>query len=378
MGVRRPAFALIMVLLVVGAVFAMTMHSAVIMRSAIIETGAVASQQSDLRLAQGAASLVLRGMSTGAEGEGADPADRGSASSRGGGARPEEGEERLELPPIVRQLLEAAGRQIEEEAERELARPSAGPLPDGAGSGDAVARGGAVGLLRELGLPGKPVEVMLDGRRCSVEVRDATGGLNINRADERALTQYLNLKGIVGLEATRVAHQLLDWRDEDRMARTYGLELDGYRPMGIVPRDGAFESLEELRMLPAMSREIFELIRADLCLMGDGKVHLGSASPEVLRTAGGLSEQQVREVLELRAEGVLDQERLGRTIDLRGGLTERVRVEPSPVLRVRVTVFGEREQDSASVYEGIAIFGRSGLQGFGLRPLASGSRGERL
>jgi hypothetical protein len=378
MGVRRPAFALIMVLLVVGAVFAMTMHSAVIMRSAIIETGAVASQQSDLRLAQGAASLVLRGMSTGAEGEGGDPADRGSSSSRGGGPRPEEREERLELPPIVRQLLEAAGRQIEEEAERELARPSAGTLPDGAGSGDAVARAGAVGLLRELGLPGKPVDVMLDGRRCRVEVRDATGGLNINRADERVLTQYLNLKGIIGLEATRVVHQLLDWRDEDRMARTYGLELDGYRPMGIVPRDGSFESLEELRMLPAMSREIFELIRADLCLIGDGKVHLGSASPEVLRAAGGLSEQQVSEVLELRSEGALDRERLGRTVDLRGGLAERVRVEPSPVLRVRVTVFGEREQDSARVYEGIAIFGRSGLQGFGLRPVASGSPGDRL
>lgn len=365
MGARRPAFALMLVILLVGAVFAMTLYSGVTLRLAMVETSAVAAQQSDLRSAQGAASVVLRGLSARADDA---TQEQGTNPSRGG---PDDRQEpdRVELPPIVRQLLEAAGRQIEEEAERDLRdRPPAVPA-DGAGSGDAVGVRNARAMLRELGLPAGAIEIRMEGKRCVVELADGGGQLNINLADERAIESYLRLKGLEALLAQRVTHQILDWRDEDRLPRSMGAEAAEYRRLGIVPRDGPLETLDELLMLPAMTRELYELIRHDLCLVGDGKVHLGSASAEVLRAAGGLTESQVREVLEQRERGPLDRERIGRLLGLQGGVSERVRLDPSPIIRVRVTVLGERESEGARVFEGIATAGNRGVTGLGLRPV---------
>lgn len=361
MGARRSGFALILVLLVVAAIFAMTMHSAVVMRSAIVETAAVGSRQSDLRVAQGAASVVLRGLTTAAPiaAEGDEAADR----SNDAGDRPEP-DDRLDLPPIVRQMLAAAGKEIEDQAEREMQRRRNTGV-DGAGTSELEVDAGGSALLRRVGLPREGVEVEIDGRRCVVELRDGLSGLNINEVDEGVIRSYLMLKGIDRGRAERITAELLDWRDEDSVPRGLGLERDGYRRLGLVPRDGRLRSVDELRMLPSMDDRVFALIRDDLVVAGDGSVHLGSASEAVLRSAGGLSEAQAAGLIALRQRESLTPERVGGIVDLRGESAKRLRIEPSGVVRVRVLVHGDGRDPS--VFDGTAVVSGVGLVSLGLR-----------
>jgi len=360
MGTRRPGFALILVLLLVAGIFAMTIHSAVVMRSALVETGAVGSQQRDLRVAQSAASLALRGLVSGTAPEGTGDA---SGSGRAADRRGETPEDRVDLPPIVRQLLAAAGREIEEQAEREMEQRRSSGGVDGAGASE-MASGGRV-LIREAGLPSQPLEFTVDGIRCIVEFGDALGGININTVGEDVLRRYFLAKGIDRPRAERVVDQILDWRDEDSVPRQHGLEREEFRRFGIVPRDSELRSLDELRMLPEVDDELFELIRGDLCLTGDGRVHLGSASEAVMRSAGGLNVSQASELMAMRKTGVLSPERVQRVVDLRGEAGRRVRVEPSAVVRVRVRVHGDGVEPS--VFEGVAVLSRSGVASLGLR-----------
>ena len=367
MGARRPAFALILVLLVVAAVFAMTMHSAVVLRSSIMETGAVGSRQNDLRLAQSAASAVLRGMTIAsqpmAEGDGSS----GSGENRGSGTQPEE---RLDLPPIVRQMLAAAGKEIEDQAQKEMDRSRASGGIDGAGANEQDTNASGSALLSRIGLPDAGLEIEIEGRRCVVELRDGLSGLNINEADASVLRGYLLLKGVPRPQAERIADQILDWRDEDSLPRGQGMEHEGYGRMGIVPRDGRFRSADELRLLPAMSERVFAMIRDDVRVAGDGSVHLGSASEAVLRAVGGLSEAQAGQLIALRVRGALTEESVRRIVDLQGEGGKRMRLEPSAVLSVRVLVEGDQREPS--VFEGVAVVNRSGVASLGLRA----ARGE--
>lgn len=360
MGSRRPGFALILVLLLVAGIFAMTIHSAVVMRSALVETGAIGSQQRDLRVAQSAASLALRGLMTGTSAD----APNGDSDSGGASDRPgEASEDRVDLPPIVRQLLAAAGQEIEDQAEREMERSRSSGGVDGAGTSESAT--GSRTMIREAGLPTQALEFTVDGLRCVVEFGDALGVVNINTVDEDVLREYLLAKGVERPRAERVVDQILDWRDEDSVPRQHGLEREEFGRLGIVPRDSELRSLDELRVLPEVDDELFELIRGDLCLVGDGRVHLGSASEAVLRSAGGLNASQASELIAMREQGVLNPERVRRVVDLRGDAGRRVRLEPSAVVRLRVRVYGDGAEPS--VFEGVAVVSRTGVASLGLR-----------
>ncbi len=353
MGVRRPAFALVLVLILVGAVFAMTVHSATVLRSSMAETSAVGASQADLRTAHSGASVVLKAIGVATAG-----LDSGADTESGAGSGPDRNEG-LDLPPIVRQLLEAAGADLDLDSDE----GEDGGTIDGGGSGDGALVEQTAPGRTTLQLPPGAVMLQVDGRRVSVELRDATGGLNINRVSDEQLRRYLELKGLGGTQLQSVADQILDWRDADGVPRDRGLERDGYRLRGITPRNGEFAAYEELRMLPAVTAEVFALMRRDLSLSGDGSVHLGSASGEVLRSVGGLSEGQASDVLRMRARGRLSEEEVRRIVGAEAG--DRLRIASSPVVAIRVVV--ERENGSRRVFEGLAVFSGRTVTSFGLR-----------
>lgn len=366
MGSRRSAFALILVLLLVASVFAMTVHSAVVLRASLVETSAVAAQHADRRAAQSASSIVLRSIAK-ANGSGRSPdRERDSSSGSGSGGAPEEN---LDLPPIVRQLLAAAGHDIEKEAEEELDGP--GGIVDGVGTSDEPSPEDRAGDGR-LTLPGGGLALEIDGRVVTVRVLDAQGGLNLNTVEEQELRRYFELKGLRGIALSSAVDQILDWRDEDSVPRRYGMEREGYRRMGIVARDGPIRAIEELRALPAIDEAVFASIVADLCLGGDGKVHLASASSEVLQAVGGLTTAQVDAVLQARRSADAE-EALEAFMEGVGEDAERLRVYSSPVVRIRATVRGptgaERE------FEGTAVLSGGEITSFGMqiRPWLDGA-----
>ena len=359
MGARRPAFALILVLLLVASVFAMTVHSAVVMRASLVETSAVAAQHEDQRAAQSAASIVLRSI---ALGNGARPAGAGEDASGGPSGGGGADEEDLDLPPIVRQLLAAAGEDIEEEAEREL-DPERGGIVDGAGTSDdqAVQQRGGSGRLT---LPAGEAVVEVGDRSVTIRVHDASGGLNINRADEAVLKRYFELKGLRGTALSRVVDQILDWRDEDSVPRRFGMEREGYRRIGVVARDGEIRALEELRTLQAIDGALFDSIWDDLCLGGDGKVHLPSASAAVLEAVAGLTATELEAVRDARRTAGFNTEIFEGVLESLGDAEGRLRVYSSPVVRIVATV--RSATGTERVFEGTAVLSGAEITSFGM------------
>ncbi len=126
---------------------------------------------------------------------------------------------------------------------------------------------------------------------------------------------------------------------------------------------------EELLFLPSMTRDIFDRIRDDLSLDGDGKVHAGSASREVLASLPGMTADVIDAILRLRMGGTLTEESLDSALSLVPKETrERLRARPSSVLRVRVEVWRPRTGSETIGFEGLAVLNDQGLRALGLRP----------
>ncbi|MFM9958155.1 MAG: general secretion pathway protein GspK [Phycisphaerales bacterium] len=394
MRVRRRAFALIIVLVATAAVFALGMRSAAASRAAQIEARVVSERVRGERLARSAVVLVLRGLTTTpTQGNRASDADRADAGGGGGGggagglglpdapaavadAGGEEEDKTPDLPAIIREMI---GEQAEEIEEKQQQAAAGGRrLADGGGlTGRRTRATQGLDLLKAIGLPGAPVEVRVEDRVFRVTLTDAGGLLNVNSIDEERFTRYLTLKGTDARTARRVAQQLMDWRDADTSSRTEGAEAAEYQRRGIVPRDADLFALEEMLYLPAMTRELFELIRPDLCAGGDGRAHLGSAPAAVLLSIDGMTPSAVEEVLSLRRSGKLTPEAAaGAMRGVWDRALEKVRVEPSGFVRIEVETLGRVNAErvvervgEARKFEGIAVVSDQGVTEIGLRAM---------
>lgn len=383
MRVRHRAFALLIVLVAVGGVFALGMRSAASARAVQIESRVMSERVVGDHLARTAVVLVLRGLTTPPT-----PENRASNDSYAGAgsadtppaladaSAPAEEEKKPDLPAILREML---GQEAEEvKKAEESARGGAGRLSDGGGlTGRRTSARDGLALLQRVGLPVMPVDVTVDGRRLRVTLRDAGGTLNINTTDEQRFTRYLTLKGVESVAARRIAQQLLDWRDADSIARPDGAENAEYDRRGIGCRNADLFAIEELLYLPAMTRDIFERIRPDLCAGGDGKAHIGSASAEVLLSIDGMTPQAVQEILELRANNRLTPDAAQQALRaVWDRAKEKLRVHPSGFVSVSVTTVGRVNQKGqiepvpeARKFEGIAVVSDVGVVEIGLRSL---------
>ncbi len=116
----------------------------------------------------------------------------------------------------------------------------------------------------------------------TVRVLDAQGGLNLNTVEEQE-APGTELKGL-RIALSSAVDQILDWRRGQRAAALRNgarLPTDGDRGSRWTdPQQGTAN-------FPAIEEAVFASIVADLCLGGDGKVHLASASSEVHKPLAG-------------------------------------------------------------------------------------------
>jgi hypothetical protein len=386
MRVRNHGFALAIVLVAVIGVFALAMQSAVMSRSAIIEARVLRERADSERAAASAATIVLLAMTgsdvAGAADLGASGGSTGGSGDSGGvGSGDEPSEPEIELPPIIRELLGAKADELANRAREETGgQNGSGGQPqrsaDGGGITGRVSRGARQESERGLILPGGPIEVLLPQGastelpvRCRVWLSDATGGLNINTASDEEIERYFLSRISDALAARSIIDELLDWRDTDEFVRPRGAERLIYESMGMSCRNGQLASREELLYLPSMTREIFESIRDDIALDSDGRVHVGTASREVLASVPGMTEDVVDAVLKLRAEGALTEEALEAALPLSAReAKDRLRVTSSSILRLRVEV-RRGPGEEGFTYEGLAVAGERGVRALGLKPL---------
>ena len=148
-------------------------------------------------------------------------------------------------------------------------------------------------------------EQALPGAFYRVDLRDTGAALNLNGCTEDELRRLLQALRIDAGLADRIAQAAMDWRDPDGMHRARGAEADDYLRAGaaVLPRNGPFPSVGELRHVRGVTDRVFRRAEPYLTVWGTGTVNLATAPREVLLALPGIGEEAAAAILRRRRAG---------------------------------------------------------------------------
>jgi general secretion pathway protein K len=128
----------------------------------------------------------------------------------------------------------------------------------------------------------------------------------VNLVGEKALLEILKKGGLPEEEAESVRDAILDWRDEDDVARPRGAERAEYAqmPEPVVPRNGKLRGVEELSFVKGVTKEFYRafLSRVFTALGNSPQVNYLRAPEIVLRSLPGVSAEAAQRIVAGRAE----------------------------------------------------------------------------
>jgi type II secretory pathway component PulK len=135
--------------------------------------------------------------------------------------------------------------------------------------------------------------------QCTVDARAVGDAIDINTIDAERLHRGLVIAGVYPSRADSLVAALLDWRDDDDVARPTGAERAWYtRAARIPPRDSQFANIAELQHVRG-----FEHFADTLRLFTTerGRIALSHAPIPVLATLPGMTPDALAVITSLRA-----------------------------------------------------------------------------
>jgi hypothetical protein len=350
---HRRAFALMIAMIAVAAVFAAAMSLSLLTRASVVESGALSRALEQELAARTAASRAVAGI----VGEGVTASGEAAPDAPSAGDAPEvETDEMPEMPEFLREFLEG---MIDEETPEE-GDPEPAPVTP-------TSTRNAQRYLAARGLPDAPVVVEVSGAAFEVRLLDAASRINLNRATLEELEALARAAGAEPLTAASVAAEIIDYRDEDDFVTPRGAEREDYSRRNLQIRNAALLSVDELGYLPSMTPTLLRNLRPLVTVLGDGKLHAPSVPETILRALPGMTSDSASRIISLRNAGRLDADSLEKALPgFAPELVERFRFRPSPLLRVIV----RRADAPGPTFEGLAAISPSaGVQwaSFGVR-----------
>lgn len=139
-----------------------------------------------------------------------------------------------------------------------------------------------------------------------VRVESESGKVDVNLVKEDVLLEMLRKGGLPEEEAESVRDAILDWRDEDDVARPRGAERPEYARIAepVTPRNGKFRSVEELSYVKGVTKEFHRtfLSRVFTVHGNTAQVNFLRAPEIVLRSLPGISTEAAERIVARRAE----------------------------------------------------------------------------
>lgn len=174
--------------------------------------------------------------------------------------------------------------------------------------------------------------------RALVRLSDAGTRLHLNRASEAELRALMTALRIDDGDADRAAQRIMDWRDIDDFRRGRGAEREEYvrADAPVLPANGAFRSVGELRFVLGVTPDLFERVAPHLTVMGSGRINLAAAPPEVVAALPGMSDDLLRLVMRARSRAGPMPDLLSLTSDLDDRSREALSAN-LPLLLSRIT-----------------------------------------
>jgi len=144
---------------------------------------------------------------------------------------------------------------------------------------------------------GQIYEFRFDRALIRVQMLAETGKVDLNQADLTLLQRLLSQAPIETDKQTGIADAIVDWRDKDDTAREEGAEKSEYKKAGLkyVPRNEAFQSLEELQLVLGMDSGLYDWLEPFITIhSGKSGVDLKKASAELKLILEDESEQRFK------------------------------------------------------------------------------------
>lgn len=133
---------------------------------------------------------------------------------------------------------------------------------------------------------GEPTSFKFHGASATVCATDESGRVDLNGADVALLAAVLAAQGVGEEGALGIAARLIDWRDaDDTVTDSGGAERLEYRARGLGygPRNGPFESVDEIALILGMPSELIPKSAPLFTVYtGQSAVNEAAASPDVL------------------------------------------------------------------------------------------------
>src|SRR3972149_3981347 len=152
-----------------------------------------------------------------------------------------------------------------------------------------------------------PYSVQIGDRDCDVFISDESGKINVNKITDETrenFVKFLTAYKLEELTAETITDSILDWLDEDDLHHVNGAEKDYYATLSepYEPKNGSFESIEELTLIKGITPQIFELLRDHLTIYGSGKINVNFASKEVLLYVPTITEEIAKAMIKYRGK----------------------------------------------------------------------------
>jgi general secretion pathway protein K len=136
---------------------------------------------------------------------------------------------------------------------------------------EAAINRAVLGLLdprydRRWRVDGVAQELSFAGARVRVAIQDELGRIDLNHADGALLIGLFQSAGLDSFSASRLVDKILDWRDSNGLKHLNGATAEDYRAAGLAyrPRNGPFQSVDELLLVMDMTAELFRRVEPAL------------------------------------------------------------------------------------------------------------------
>ena len=151
---------------------------------------------------------------------------------------------------------------------------------------------------------GVPRRIDFEGARMQVWVQDELGHIDLNNADGSLLIALFQSVGLDPQSASSLVDKILDWRDSSPFKRLNGAKDRDYRAAGYAyrPRNGPFQSLDELKLVMGMTSELFRRVEPALTIYSAKQFLDPQVAPrEALLALPTMDENKVAALIAARA-----------------------------------------------------------------------------
>lgn len=146
----------------------------------------------------------------------------------------------------------------------------------------------------------------LNGGHVTLRIEDENAKINLNEADFSVLADlFAAVAHADSDQANRLAGATVDFRDKDDYVTgegSGGSEKGTYQQAGLTygPKNGDFESIEELLLVKGVTKEIYSLVENYITIYGNGRVNVNTCQKETL-LALGLTETLAEKIMAFRS-----------------------------------------------------------------------------